>query len=58
LVIAKRQLSLRLDSELVDEVRAVIGPLGLMTETVAEALQLWLAAKRASVPAHRARCRT
>jgi hypothetical protein len=48
LVIAKRQLSLRLDTELVAAVREQIGPLGLMSETVAEALQLWLATKRDS----------
>ena len=45
---AKRQMTVRIDAELVAEVRRVIGPLGLMTETVTEALQLWLASKRAS----------
>jgi hypothetical protein len=35
---AKRQMTVRIDAELVAEVRRVIGPLGLMTETVTEAL--------------------
>jgi hypothetical protein len=46
--VSKRQITLRLDPELVATVRALIDPTGLMTDAVAEALQLWIASKRAS----------
>jgi hypothetical protein len=50
-IMPKRKLTLRLDAELIDAVRAAIGPEGFMNEVMAEALQLWLASKRAgSVP--------
>ena len=45
---SKRQITLRLDPELVATVRVLIGPTGLVTDAVSEALQLWIASKRAS----------
>jgi hypothetical protein len=41
--VARRQISVRLDSELLDAVRTVIGPIGLMSEVFDAALRTWLA---------------
>ena len=46
--VSKRQITLRLDPELLAAVRALIGATGLMTDAVTEALQLWIASKHAS----------
>jgi hypothetical protein len=44
--VARRQISVRLDSELVEAVRTVIGPIGLMSEVFDAALRMWLAANQ------------
>ena len=43
---ARRQISVRLDSELLNAVRTVIGPIGLMSEVFDAALRTWLAANQ------------
>jgi hypothetical protein len=49
---AKRRVTVHLDAGLVAEVRAEIGPADFVSGAVTEAVELWLASKRAgNVPA-------
>jgi hypothetical protein len=48
--VARRQISVRLDTELLDAVRTVIGPIGLMSEVFDAALRTWLATNQPPEP--------